>query len=627
MTTRFKALVACVLLPLLCSTAQSQRNGPGNEKELERQRLRLHAISMINQSASEAPLWNHKKAAVQAFTDAADLLWDQDPGQGARWLRKAWDLMDQVSDAPQDERMKQFTTRSDRSDLRSAVLRVARKHDQQLVEWFLKQLSQKTPDEKKERGALDDRNARSEQLLGLAWQAVETDPGLAFSLAQASLTDGLSHNLQGLLTALRTKNVPLSNQLFDLALARFNVGQPDPSEAEVLAGYLFHTAMSFSANSTGHRILVVNPLQQSVPPAALSEPQRARGFLAAVYQKILARPISVETSADKQTAQSILSLGNGLVQEYNTFTPDLAPAAQGFLTQLRRQLSPTGDQIGDSSATSRTKPDEESTKRLTEDELYDKYIDELEEAADKESSATFKRMAYLKAAVATEREDYKRGKRIAEKIDDDDLRADAISFLLYRAALLYLSSAFPERAVELAPQISNGPRRAVLKIAMAQNLLQASTTPKPEGTDLSLTQQRAFDLLNDIDRDLSKEEPSVRMAKILFGRAAVLAKMDKAQALTALEQAVQMMNKLDQFDLGDRAAPQLGLAALPTSSATLETPDIGFDFRSAIAPLINTHFEEVASVVERITSKEVAGAGRIEAAKLFLQKSSAELHR
>ena len=244
-----------------------------------------------------------------------------------------------------------------------------------------------------------------------------------------------------------------------------------------------------------------------------------------------------------------------------------------------------------------------------------------------ESSATFKRMAYLKAAVATEREDYKRGKRIAEKIDDDDLRADAVSFLLYRAALLYLSGAFPERAVELAPQISNGPRRAVLKIALAQNLLQSSTTPKPEATDLRLTQQRAFDLLNDIDRDLKNEEPSGRMAKILFGRAAVLAKLDKAQALTALEQAVQMMNKLDQFDLGDRSAPQLGLAALPTSSATLETPNIGFDFRSAIEPLINTHFEEVASVVERITSKEVAGAGRLQAAKLFLQKSSADLHR
>jgi len=83
---------------------------------------------------------------------------------------------------------------------------------------------------------------------------------------------------------------------------------------------------------------------------------------------------------------------------------------------------------------------------------------------------------------------------------------------------------------------------------------------------------------------------------------------------------VQAINKLDKFDLRDSAAPNLSLAAAP-SPETLWTPDLGFDFRSVIDPLIATHFEEVASVVERMTTKEVAGVGRIEAAKLFLQKN------
>ena len=619
MTRTFRLLSVSVLLTLLFSTARPQQPGPANEKELKLQRQRLQAISMVKQTAAEAPLWDNKKAAVLSLADAADLLWDENPGQAAAWLRKAWDLIEQVSDSPQDERWKEFFTRSDRSDLRSAVLRVARKHDQQLVEKFLKQLSQKQPEEKKDRGAFDDRTARSEQLLGLALQAVDTDPGLAFSLAEASLADGLSHGLQNVLTALRKKNVPLSNQLFDLALARFSNSQPDSSEAEVLAGYLFHTAMSFSANSTGQTILVVNPLQQSVPPAALSEPERARNFLAAVYQNIFARAISVETPEDRLSAQKILMLWNRLANQYNTFAPDLAPAAAGLLAQLRNQLSPAGD--ANSSASSRTNTSEGPTKRLTRDEIYNQHIDELEDAADKETNELAKRMAYVKAALATNTEDYKRGKRIAEKIDDADLRDDTVSFLLYRVALNYLDSGVTEGIPDLLPQISDGPRRAVVKIAFAQHLLKPSAAARSETDEMNLTQQKAFDLLNDIDRDLRKEGTSARAAKIMLGRAAILAKLDPAQALTALEQAVQVINKLDKFDLRDRTAPKLGLAAVPSSEATLQTPYLGFDFRSVIEPLIATDFEQVASVVERMTAKEVAGVGRIEAAKLFLQKN------
>ena len=234
-----KALFVSLFLPLVVSTALSQQPGPNTEKEQKLQRQRLQAISMVRQSAAEAPLWNDKKAAVEVLADAADLLWDDTPGRAAKWLRKAWDLIDQVSGSPKDEKLKEFFTRSDQTDLRTVVLRVARRHDQQLVEKFLKQLSQKEPNDKRERGAFDDRTARSEQLLRLAQQAVDTDPELAFSLAEASLADGISYSLQNVLTNLRKKSTDLANRLFDLALARFSSGQPDSSEAEVLAGYLF----------------------------------------------------------------------------------------------------------------------------------------------------------------------------------------------------------------------------------------------------------------------------------------------------------------------------------------------------------------------------------------------------
>ena len=81
-----------------------------------------------------------------------------------------------------------------------------------------------------------------------------------------------------------------------------------------------------------------------------------------------------------------------------------------------------------------------------------------------------------------------------------------------------------------------------------------------------------------------------------------------------------MINKLEKFDLKDGAAPNLGLGASEVSGATVDTPRVGFNFRSAIEPLVRTDFEQIAAVVERLRAKPARGVGRLEVAKLYLQK-------
>ena len=450
----------------------------------------------------------------------------------------------------------------------------------------------------------------------MAQETVDANPDLAFSLAQRSLADGVSQRLQSVLTNLRKKNVDLANRLFDLAVARFGSGAPDPSEAEVLAGYLFLPGMTFSVNSIGQTIFVMTPDQRSLPAVAPLEPQRTRSFLVAVYQSLLARPIALDTEEGKQRGQRILVLGNRILGRYNTFAPEFAQPAQGFLSQLQRQLRPE-PAAGTSPSTTNT--EETTTKALTREELYEKRLTDLEDAADKENHASFKKLAYVQAVLAVAPDDFPRAKRVAGKIDDDNLRDDVVSFVLYRAALFFVQKEEIEKAVEIVPQISGVLRRAVVKIAIAQRLIASE---KGEPGELSLKRQRAFDLLVDIDRDLKKEEPTANAVKIALGRTAVLAKLDEAQALVSLEQAVPMISKLESFDLRDRAAPDLGLGgAAGTSAASVARPRIGFDFRSAIEPLIVTNFEQLAAVVERLAPKEVSGVARLEVAKLYLQKT------
>jgi hypothetical protein len=626
MTRSFKALSISFLLPLLVSTALSQQPGTPNEKELKRQREQLQAISIVRQSADEALLWDDKKSAVQVMADAADLLWDTPPGQGAKWLKKAWELIGQVSGVPKDERLKEFFTRSDQSDLRTVVLNVARKHDPELAEKFLRQLSQKEPSEKRERGAFDDRTARSEQLLQMAEQAVDSNPEVAVTLAERSLADGISYTLQNVLTNLRKKKVELANRLFDLALARFRSGAPAPSEAEVLAGYLFRSGFTFSANSSGQTILAVNPAQQNLPAVASSEPQRARSFLTAVYELLLARPLVIDPSEGKQRAQQLLVLGKRLAGPYRIFAPELSPPAQGFIAQLQRQLSPDDENVALSETTRSTPAGGDTTKRLTKEEIHEKLISELEDSAEKQSNPLARKLAYVEAALETKPDDYNRARRIAEKIDGaESLRADVVSFLLYRAALFFIEKGEIEKAAELAPQISDVLRRSVVRIVIVQHLLPSKPEKDKPEESTTLTQQRAFDLVSDIDRDLKKEEPSANVAKILLAKTAVLSKLDEDQALTSLEGSVQMINKLDDFDLRDGSAPNLGLGFSATSGATIVRPKLGFDFRSAIDTLITTNFEQIAAITERFTAKERRGVGSLEVAKLYLRKNNARL--
>ncbi|MFY9621096.1 MAG: hypothetical protein WAQ99_14880 [Pyrinomonadaceae bacterium] len=611
-----------LLLILLISVEAFPQQAPTTEKELKRQRERAQAVSMVEQTAAEAPLWDDKKSAVLALADAAGLLWKQTPNAASKWLTKAWELIDSVPEEPLNPDLKEFSNRSNKADLQSTVLRVAHTHDPALADTFVKSLEDNELTEKKDRGAFDDRTARSEQFLRLAQQAVDTNPDLAFALAQRSLEDGLSFSLQNVLTSLRGKNVELANRLFDLALARFGAGTPDPSEAEVLAGYLFQPGMTFSTNSSGQVIMSMNPMQRNEAVAAQSEPQRARTFLVAAYQAFLTRAVVVETPEAKARAQKIWVFGMRNLGRYQTYATEFAGPARGFLERLQTQIYPEGRGDPFSSNRQSGSGSNPTTKPRTEKEILEDRITALEARADKETDPAAKKLAYINAALSVDATDYERGKRVAEKIADDELRAEVVSYVYYRAALTLITKKEIDKALELATKLGNVQRRSMVKLAVAQSLLAGAVDEKPATDDLTVDQQRAIDLLSDVERDIKKEAPSANAAKILLGRATLLGKLDKAQALLSLNDAVSVINKLETFDMNDPSAPRLGLRLSARSEALLDSPRTGFSFRRALEPLIATEFENLAEVAGRFSRKETRGTGRLAVAKLYLQTES-----
>lgn len=579
-----------------------QRSTSTNEKDLKRQRQLARAIALIEQVGSEAELWDDKRSSVEALANAADLLWDRNRSRSSKWLRKAWDLVDQVTESEQNPAIKEFVRQSDKAQLKAIVLRVAHSHDPNLADKLVQQIAEEQPEQKKERGAFDDRTSRSEQLLWLARQALETNPQLAFNLAQRSLTDGISFTLQNLMTGLRKKDVGLANQLFDLALARFSSGTPDPSEAEVLAGYMFLPGINYSSNAAGVVMMSMDPAFRGEPPASKSEPERARRFLLTAYQTFFTRPLPLETQEDRQRAQKIWVFGNRNLGRYDSVAPEFSVPLKSYLTQLESKLFPEGR--GDPFGTNR-KASGEPAK--SDKERYESRIAALEERAEKTVDPAARNLAWVEVALAVDVEDYPRAKSYAEKISDDTLKADAISFVLFRSALAQVRKKDFDKATELAPQIANLPRRAVVKIAIAQGLNDDQ-------------QQARFELLTDVERELRKEEPSANVAKILLGRVALVATLDRNQGLVALEQSLQAMNKLDHFDLKNTAAPRLGIKGSWRSENLADIPRVGFSFRSAVEPLIATEFDNLVNLTDTLKVREFRGLAQLEIARLFLEK-------
>jgi hypothetical protein len=412
------------------------------------------------------------------------------------------------------------------------------------------------------------------------------------------------------MTGLRKKDVALGNQLFDLALARFSNGVSDPSEAEVLAGYLFQPGISFSSNAAGQVMMTMNPALRNEPAVFKTEPERARRFLVAAYQIFFTRPLPLETPEERQRAQKVWVFGNRNSGRYDSVAPEFSVPLKTSLAQLESKLFPEGR--ADPFANSR-KPGGEP--KPSEKEVYESRIAALEERAEKTADPAARNLAWVEAALAVDVEDYPRAKSIAEKISDDTLKADAISFVLYRSALAMVRKKELEKAGELAPQIANAARRAVVKIAMAQSLFGDQSS-----TETKLAQQKGFDLLNEVERELRKEEPSENVAKILIGRMALVAKLDTDQALVALEQSLPAINKLDHFDLKNSAAPKLGIKGSWRSESLADVPRIGFSFRSAIEPLIPAEFDNLANLADTLKAREIRGLVQLEIARVYLEK-------
>lgn len=586
------------------------------EKQSQAALNRIKAINLIEQTVNEVVLWDDRAAGVSALTEASNLLWDENP-RARLWLTNAWDLIESIDERENPAELRQIWHGSHRSNLRTKVLNVALRHDAQLADTFLQKLENNQGEEKDERGLFDDRTKRSEQLLRLAMNAIERNPALALDLAERSLLDGISFNLQTVLLQLRQKDAALADRLFDLALARLTNSPATFSENQVLASYLFQPGQVVARLPDGATTVAVVQTQLPVQSPAQSEPARARNFLKIVHRMLLSAHLPAEQSA---SAGDFILLANSLAQPFQTYAPDLWQSIQTRQAQFAAVFPAA---TAKPNATVSEKEREAAKNGASRDEVSRLRVDALQDAAESEPNPIARKLKFAEAALATAPPDFERGKSLAEKIESDgELRQEIVTFLYYRAALTFLAANKLTRAEETALKIPWSLERALTLIALAQKLGASKRQLEKDKTRSELppeiAHQHAIELLAEAEKSLQREEATTNIAKVRLGKTAVSHLLDTAQALIDFEQAIAVINRLERFDPSDAGIPRLGIEGFATTTFTVPRVNYGFGFRDALEPLVRNDFNRTAIAIDSLASPSVRGLCRLEAARQVL---------
>lgn len=582
----------------------------------KRWRARDQAFS----TAEEAFSWGDKGAAVRVLSQAADLLWSDYPERSAEWLTRAWEMTGTVSDEDADAAVRRFRSDSPQARARATVLTVAQKHDPALADSLLKQLVTENDQSQSgsRRGVFDDRTARSEQLLNVAAALVERDPAGAAGLAERSLADGVSFQLQGVLLELRRRDPASADRVFDAALDRLAKGSTDPSEGQVLASYLFTPGRVVSAGA-GRTMVMAVGTQAPVPARSPAEddPARARRFLSVMQRSLLLMPAPSAASDPSQAAQEFAVLSGSLAKWFRLYAPDLWPAVQQRTAQAISRLAPAGTDNGLPSSV-REKLRSGEAAGADEKELHRLYLDGLEEAAEKESDQTARGLALVKAALATTPEELERGRKIADRISEGELREQALSFLAYRTALLDLEKGRPEEAVGVAAE-ARPLQRAIVLITAAQRV--AAGRPDAAKAQETDRKPRALDLLSEAEKLLGRDDLPSASLRVRLGLVTALAPLDAARALDAFDDVVAAVNKDASFDASDGEAPRLSDLD-GSSEALLPRIRSGYGILDAVRALARVDSEASFARAAKLSSPSVRGTCVLEIARTVLSPDS-----
>ncbi len=522
---------------------------------MEAQR-RAFAASIIMSLADEARSYKDLELRTRVLARCADALWDADPDEARRLLRRAWEAAEKA-DTPEDVGpsgraapvMLMAMRRGDGGDSRAEVLNVAARRDRALADEFLAKLNASAQTSRTANDSWTTSDEMSKRLSFAHRLLNDNQAEKAFEFAAPAL-DQVNEASISFLSRLRLLNAALADKQFTRLLARAELDPAsDANTVSGLSSYAFTPGMyvTFAGDGSVHWA----PALETITPPNL--PLEIRSSFFRVAAVILLRPLPPPdqdlTSAGLAGKYMVIKR---LLPLFEQYAPDTAVALRSQLTALLKQGT-------------NTEVDEEDfllTQGIVRDADSRTVLDRLQERVDRAKDERERDGIYADAAAILAQEGNRAAPDIADKIGNAYRREAArryVDISLLRTALAKKNSA---AALRLAKADSlTHPQRTWAYLQIARLLMSSDRTRAVELLEEALAEARRIDD-DDADRALLISGVAIQFLPADMNRSWEVAN----EAVKAANAAEGYSGEADRLSVGLVTSSGLKLIDLDTSS-------------------------------------------------------------
>lgn len=573
------ASIALALAGGVALAQPPQTSSRSNQTRATGDQYNSRIVSQLVQLADQARASSNLAFAIRAQSQAAALLWAQNPDQARLIYKRAFESLasgasakstEQVSRKPDGPASNASMPASEKRQLRTELLNQITARDPELAEELAREMS--TSSEVKSdcgdavsdchsvteaaanspSGSITPRSRegseRRELLMSAALQIVERDPQQAMAFAQMSVALGISPNLSSLLALLRNVDHERADLLFANAMERLQQSSSASlSDIHTLGTYIV-SASNSSAKEPFSRTLAVRFLNFAITQIgrSASSPLKSAGSDESPTLYFIGRQLadlSSRYAADRLGhVEQYLSDGNDSLAYEQAIDPDLfhvsAPA------EIARQAR-------------------EATDETQRDSLYARAaIAWLTEGNAREAQTTALKIA-------------------AESIRDR---------VLIQISRRYVSEKNIADGLDVAARITDLASRVDILVLLSN----AALASRDKG--------RAAELLNEAETLLNKVSPSAERAQGFIKIACAFAAIDTLRSFEVLESAVRAINEIIKGDSKD------GRNGIPSRGAFAEAFTLdelcSAGFENALTALAQADFDRALTLAQQLAGDE-----------------------
>ena len=445
--------------------------------------------------ADETRSYKDLTLRARVLARSADALWDANPDEARRLLRRAWEAAEKA-DVREDEVASRSAApvmliamrRGDGGDSRAEVLNIAARRDRALGDEFLAKLNATTQASPSVNDSWTTSDEMSKRLSFAHRLLNDNQAEKALEFAAPAL-DRVNEASISFLSRLRLLNAALADKQFTRLLARAELDPAsDANTVSGLSSYAFTPGMYVTFAGDGS--VRWAPALETITTPNL--PLEIRTSFFRVAASILLRPLP----PPDQDLTSAGLIGKYLVIKrllplFEQYAPDTAVALRSQLTALAKQ----GTTIADDD-------DFLLTQGIARDVDSHTVLDQLQERVDRAKDQRERDEIYADAAAILALEGNRSAQDIADKIENAYRREAArryVDISLLRAALAKKNSA---AALRLAKADSlTHPQRTWAYLQVARLLMSSDRTRAVELLEEALAEARRIDD-DDADRPL-----------------------------------------------------------------------------------------------------------------------------